>query len=147
MADANTGTLQVSGLQNSSKSTQVLTEKICRGYKLKTIFSLFLSFPEILHTPRVRSVQVSKNKVYRQFWEGVTRFARTQPRVLSSSEDEQLSQVWAGRYACLLGSDFVLAYWQSLHCHLSGVIVQGLQKPAVFYLQKNSPYTSLVSEA
>ena len=72
------------------------------------------------------------------------RFAQTDPDILSPSDEEQLARVLRGGYALLIGAD---QYWQHLHCHLSLMVVPGFQKATAFYLQKNSPYTGMISKA
>ena len=90
--------------------------------------------------------QASSSDVYKRFYQGVIRFAQTDPDVLSSAET-QLEKVLRGHYAYLLGAEKHVFYMLSVHCHLSAIKVPGLSKATVFYLQKHSPYTAVISEA
>ncbi|KAL8594371.1 hypothetical protein ACOMHN_032958 [Nucella lapillus] len=91
-------------------------------------------------------VMKSQHPIYSQFYEGSVRFSQVDPEVFSPDQDVQLRKVLEGGYAYLSGLGRYMDYWQSIHCHLQGFRVHGLLKPAVFYLQKHSPYTQLFSD-
>ncbi|KAL8594372.1 hypothetical protein ACOMHN_032959 [Nucella lapillus] len=78
----------------------------------------------------------SHNPIYRKFYKGS----------VYPHGGDHIKKILQGRYAFLTGSTRPLNSLQSRYCHVRGIHVRGLLKPAVFFLQKHSPYTQLFSD-
>ncbi|KAK7493309.1 hypothetical protein BaRGS_00015435 [Batillaria attramentaria] len=83
--------------------------------------------------------------VYKQFYKGVLEFAESDPSVLSPVNAAHKQKVFAGNYAVLLGSTKTYEKWHEENCEIAMTKGVGMKKTEVFYLQKGSPHTSLIS--
>nr|KAG5704123.1 hypothetical protein BaRGS_009653 [Batillaria attramentaria] len=90
-------------------------------------------------------LKTSNVQVYKQFYKGVLEFAESDPSVLSPVNAAHKQKVFAGNYAVLLGSTKTYEKWHEENCEIAMTKGVGMKKTEVFYLQKGSPYTSLIS--
>ncbi|KAK7502679.1 hypothetical protein BaRGS_00005929 [Batillaria attramentaria] len=87
----------------------------------------------------------SEVEVYKQFYKGVLKFAASDPSVRSPLSSVHKEKVFAGRYAVVLGSSELYHAWREENCEIAMTTGVGMKKTGVFYLQKGSPYTSIIS--
>ncbi|KAK7471498.1 hypothetical protein BaRGS_00035837 [Batillaria attramentaria] len=91
-------------------------------------------------------LSTSENEDYRRYYQGVLRFAETDPDVLSSNLSVQMAKVLTERYV-RLGSS--ASYYQSKkdNCRLAIVPERLFADTYAVHLQKGSPYTRLFNKA
>nr|KAG5710719.1 hypothetical protein BaRGS_035121 [Batillaria attramentaria] len=90
-------------------------------------------------------LKASEVEVYKQFYKGVLKFAASDPSVRSPLSSVHKEKVFAGRYAVVLGSSELYHAWREENCEIAMTTGVGMKKTGVFYLQKGSPYTSIIS--
>ncbi|KAK7489225.1 hypothetical protein BaRGS_00019477 [Batillaria attramentaria] len=89
----------------------------------------------------------STDKDFKAFYQSAVRFSHTDPSVFSPDEEGvQKSKVKTGNYAYFSPFENLYEKWSSEICDLAKIPERYLTLPWVFYLQKGSPYTKLMSE-
>ncbi|KAK2139587.1 hypothetical protein LSH36_1706g00022 [Paralvinella palmiformis] len=85
--------------------------------------------------------------VYHQLWEGVQKFSKNDPRMMTRSIDKQLAMVKQGRYVLIMDRTPLLVQVISDHtCELVLLSETFMPLPFGIGLQKNSPYKAAIYE-
>lgn len=83
-------------------------------------------------------------QIHREVWKGIVDFNRTDPNVLSTSEDRQYNKVMHERYAYVAVSG-VTEYYKAKGMDLVFIPEIISTIPNAFAVQKNSPYEEMFS--
>ena len=91
--------------------------------------------------------QSATGGVYHQLWEGVQKFSKNDPRMMTRSIDKQLAMVKQGRYVLIMDRTPLLVQVISDHtCELVLLSETFMPLPFGIGLQKNSPYKAAIYE-
>ncbi|KAK7489245.1 hypothetical protein BaRGS_00019497, partial [Batillaria attramentaria] len=86
-----------------------------------------------------------KDPSYQQYYRGAIKQAESNPSVLSRNIEDHLAKVLEGKYAFAAST---MEYYERLlaeSCDIAMIPGTGMTSSTGFYLQKGSPYTSMVS--
>ncbi|KAK7504977.1 hypothetical protein BaRGS_00004005, partial [Batillaria attramentaria] len=117
----------------------------------------FTSMGELVHqdlytwgvssgTAKSSILRDSKHEVHQQFYQGVLRFAKSDPMVVSPDLEVQKEKVFGGHYVFFTGSSDLYDYWHAENCDIAMISETYFKTSKVFYLQKGSPYTKMISD-
>ncbi|KAK7489271.1 hypothetical protein BaRGS_00019523, partial [Batillaria attramentaria] len=91
-------------------------------------------------------LKASKDASYQQYYRGAVTQAESNPSVLSRNIEDHLAKVLEGKYAYIAST---MEYYERLSaesCDIAMIPGTGMTSSTGFYLQKGSPYTSMVSK-
>ena len=90
--------------------------------------------------------QASTIKEFQQYYQGVLKFAESDPAVMSGEDKVHLAKVMQGNYAFLSSSRLRYDMLAAEHCDVAQLPDARMTLTFGFYLQKGSPYTKMVSD-
>ena len=91
-------------------------------------------------------LQTSSNEDHRKFYQGALAFAKSDARVTSPDLEVQKEKVLQENYVFFTGSSDLYDEWHGESCDVTMISAPLLTTRKVFYLQKGSPYTRILSD-